>query len=1124
MLDQALAYATRGWHVLPLHTVRPDGQCTCGKGDQCASPAKHPRWHEDDLNSGLQDATTDPTTIRRWWSRWKDANIGIRTGAISGLLVLDVDPDHGGETSLENLEQSYHPLPPGPRALTGGDGIHYLFAHPGGDWPNTASAAGPGLDTRGDGGYICFTAGHQVIRKGQQVSGRKGYTRLVNIEDVRPGDVLIGYDETTGRAVETTVQEAGSRAVDETLVLKFGLREGVIRLTAEHPLYTTEGWKAAGDVKPGDELFHVDRDFVGLPPIGYTAPKGTQPPKTTTKQKRAYVQQVPSHRTGRITGYEKFVLAVAEDIGLPLRYCGDGSLVIRSGEFRLQPDFIIEGTKKLVEVSIDWHHHSLTGAPDTALRRLSTEQRIPLYEAAGYECIFIDATAWGSGYNEHTLELIDELRKTLVEYAGNGLRVDFISRLVEPVEVFNLHCEPHNNYFVKRLNKGSKYLLAHNCAPPSRHISGGRYDWLDETSPLPDAPGWLLQLIKRPDPPARTHTPAPAAPRTSGDGTPYGLAAFDREIAELARAVEGTRNNTLIKVAMQLLELVNGGELNETFVVDQLRATARAVGLLESEIDTTLDSAVKRTAGAARTAPPREARTPVGQGSASRRGANTTDEPPPEPDHDTPACDEPDDEKQPASTEDTDLGNARRLVAAHGDDLHWIPQWGKNPWIVWNGQRWARDVTGEIERKAKHATEAILTEAILEPDDDKRKRRMRHAFDSQKRGRIEAMVALARSEPGIPAQPAELDADPWLLNVLNGTLDLRTGELRPHHRKDLITKIAPVVYDPDAQHPTWDRFLHDSTDGDQRLADFLARAVGYSLTGSTAEEVLFFVHGPAAAGKSTFIDAVEATLGDYSKRSDFETFLARQSVGGPRPDIARLIGARFVNSVEVDDGAKLAEGLVKTLTGGDMVTARFLYGDDFEFRPQFKLWLAANHAPRVHHGDQALWRRILRIPFDKQVPLEERDPQLKATLRDPGQAGPAILAWAVRGCIAWQHGGLQVPPIITTATEEYRSDMDPLRDFLAEYTVVGDTDQHWVTYPALRSSYEDWAREVGLRRTLSPNAFADALRGHGLTDGRRRVDGRTQRIWHGIRLITITDPVPDELDFGRPPAAGEWEL
>lgn len=495
----------------------------------------------------------------------------------------------------------------------------------------------------------------------------------------------------------------------------------------------------------------------------------------------------------------------------------------------------------------------------------------------------------------------------------------------------------------------------------------------------------------------------------------------------------------------------------------------------------------------------------------------------PEPPAPEPEAIDPADTNAPTGMFDTDLGNARRLIAAHGEDLRWISQWGKHPWLVWSGTRWARDFTGETQRRAKHTADAIFTEALCEPDEKARRERLRFATRSQDRPRIEAMVALAATEPGIPIEPKDLDADPWILNVRNGTLDLRTGELRAHRREDLISKLAPVHYDPDASHPMWDRFIEEATDGDQDLAGFLARAVGYSLTGSTAEEVLFFIHGRAATGKSTFIAAIEKTLGSYSMHADFETFLARQGVGGARPDIARLAGARFVNSVEVDDGAKLAEGLVKTLTGGDVITARFLFADEFEYLPQFKLWLAANHAPRVGHGDDAIWRRILRIPFDTVVPKAKRDPKIKQTLTDPHRAGPAILAWAVRGCLDWQRDGLAVPGVITTATGDYRSDMDPLRDFLTEYCTLGDDDSYWVTNAALRKAYEDWAHEVGLRKTLSPNAFADALRGHGLADTRRRIDGRTTRLWTGVRLAGPQEQ-PD-LDFGRvSPPAGEWEL
>lgn len=459
---------------------------------------------------------------------------------------------------------------------------------------------------------------------------------------------------------------------------------------------------------------------------------------------------------------------------------------------------------------------------------------------------------------------------------------------------------------------------------------------------------------------------------------------------------------------------------------------------------------------------------------------------------------------EPPDTErhdDTDLGNARRLVASHGHQLRYVPAWGT--WLIWDHQRWARDETGEIERRAKQTAEALITEAISEPDDERRKKRFKFAYDSQSRARITSMISLARTEPTIPVVPGDLDADPWAFNVANGTIDLRTGTLHPHNPAQLITKLAPVHYDPDAYHDLWERFLHDATGKDQQLIDFLQRAVGYSLTGSTSEEVLFFVHGPAASGKSTFDDAIETTLGDYASRADFETFLARNAApGAARADIARLVGARFVNSVEVDEGARLAEGLVKTLTGGDVITTRYLYQDYFEFRPQFKLWLVANHAPKVRHGDEAMWRRILRIPFEHPIPKAQRDPAIKAALRNPDVAGPAILAWAVDGCLAWQHDGLQIPDVVTRATDAYRADMDPLGDFLEDRCIFETS--LWVSGDRLREEYEQWARVNGLRKTLSPNAFHDVLLEHGATPERRRIElegKRTQRrVWSGIGL------------------------
>ena len=446
----------------------------------------------------------------------------------------------------------------------------------------------------------------------------------------------------------------------------------------------------------------------------------------------------------------------------------------------------------------------------------------------------------------------------------------------------------------------------------------------------------------------------------------------------------------------------------------------------------------------------------------------------------------------------TDLGNARRLVSLHGADLRYSHALQR--WYVWDGRRWQPDTTGEVFRRAKATVAAIYAEAAAAADDEGRKAIGRWATRSEGEGRIRSMVSLAESEPKIPITTVQLDAEPWLLNCLNGTIDLRTGLLREHRRADLLTKLAPVEYDPSARLDLWERVLDEATNGDAEFKAFLQRTAGYAATGDTSEEVLFFVHGPEATGKSTYLEALKAAFGEYAATADFESFLARRESGGPRNDIARLAGARFVASIEVDEGKRLAEGLIKMLTGGDTVSARFLYREAFEFRPSFKLFLAANHAPAVRDDDAAMWRRILRVPFEHSVPKEKRDPKVKATLRDPSVAGPAILAWAVRGCLDWQRNGLGVPPVVERATQAYREAMDPLTDFLEDCCVMAPGA--WVSSADLRKAYEDWGRENGEGRDLlKGKAFGERLRGRGCKDERRAYKGAQARGWAGIGLV-----------------------
>ncbi len=434
----------------------------------------------------------------------------------------------------------------------------------------------------------------------------------------------------------------------------------------------------------------------------------------------------------------------------------------------------------------------------------------------------------------------------------------------------------------------------------------------------------------------------------------------------------------------------------------------------------------------------------------------------------------------------SDYGNAQRVIALHGEQMRYS-HIAEN-WLNWEGTHWLIDDGGRARWRSQHTIVEFGKQAMSTRNEDAAKFAAK-CLNSQR-----ISNALREAQPHLAIQPKDLDRDPYLLNCRNGAIELKTGRLREHRRQDFITRLAPVEYDPAARSELWQRALDQWTDGNRELQAFLQRAVGYSLTGDTGEEVLFFVHGPAAAGKSSFLEAIKATLGDYAKTADFDTFVQRKDVA-IRNDIAELAGRRFVCSIEVDEGKKLAEGLVKMLTGGDTVRARFLYEEGFEFLPQFKLWLAANKAPKVRDDDAAMWRRILRIPFENVIAKDKRDPSVKKRLKDTSDAGPAILAWAVEGCLRWQEERLQVPPLVEQATEAYRLDMDPLRQFFEDCCVFGDGLK--VTAARLHQEYETWCRQNG-EREVTGKEFSERLRTRNCQPGKVWVLGKQNRGWHGI--------------------------
>lgn len=440
----------------------------------------------------------------------------------------------------------------------------------------------------------------------------------------------------------------------------------------------------------------------------------------------------------------------------------------------------------------------------------------------------------------------------------------------------------------------------------------------------------------------------------------------------------------------------------------------------------------------------------------------------------------------------SDLGNAERLVRLHGDDLRYCHD--RKEWLWWDGARWAVDNSEEVVRRAKDTIRSMYEEAAQQGGLGRRSDLADHALRSAGGYRIRSMVALAQSERGIPIQVRELDSDPWKLNVLNGTLDLKTGRLRCHSRADLHTRLAPVEYDPRAACPQWDAFLHRVLGEDDELGSFVQRVAGYTLTGNTDEQVLFFLYGKGANGKSTFLAVLHELLGEYARTASFDTFIQKQRSGATN-DIARLAGARYVTAQEAEGGAHLSEAMLKQVTGGDTVAARFLYAEHFEFTPSFKLYLAANHKPVIRGTDCAIWRRIRLIPFTVTIPEKEQDKDLVRKLK---QELPGILAWAVRGCFDWQRSGLGDPPAVTEATDEYRQESDALGSFLAECCAIA-RNAH-APASGLYSAYENWGERNG-EQLVSKKAFGMELGERGFT--RRKTSGRNH--WEGVGLLPRDD-------------------
>jgi putative DNA primase/helicase len=448
----------------------------------------------------------------------------------------------------------------------------------------------------------------------------------------------------------------------------------------------------------------------------------------------------------------------------------------------------------------------------------------------------------------------------------------------------------------------------------------------------------------------------------------------------------------------------------------------------------------------------------------------------------------------PISFHLTDLGNAKRLAANYGKDLRYVHTSGR--WYIWNGIYWSVDETNTIMHKAKQAVLGIYNEAAQQTDDDKRRELIRWAAGSESASRLRDMVFLAQSEVGIAAQHNEFDSNPMLLNCKNGTIDLTTGILQVHKRSDMITRCCEAVYDPDAEAPIWDSFLDKIMAGNQKMIDFLRRAVGYSITGMVGEHVLFFMYGQTGRnGKTSFGETIHDILAGYATKASNEMVMMKKYQGNNKNDNAHIVGKRFVLMSEIESGSRLSEVQVKDLTGGDTVEGRFLYHEKFNFKPTHHIWMYGNYKPVIRNMNQAIWSKIKLIPFIVYIPPEERILRMGEVLKTESNG---ILNWMVRGCLEWQSGGLQFPDEVVHAVDEYHDDMDVLGSYLQERT----TQNHTAKTPinTLYQDYTLWCIENG-ETTMKQRSFVQSLIEHGFTRG-KSTGG--MRVIEGIEVVKDT--------------------
>ena len=430
----------------------------------------------------------------------------------------------------------------------------------------------------------------------------------------------------------------------------------------------------------------------------------------------------------------------------------------------------------------------------------------------------------------------------------------------------------------------------------------------------------------------------------------------------------------------------------------------------------------------------------------------------------------------------TELGYARRLIEVYGSRLRFVVAW--NRWLIWDGTRWGTDTDGQVQRWMKVTARTVTSAIVLDGGD---KETLRAAKRAESNAGVKGALNLASTEPEIAISPDALDADPYLLNCRNGTIDLRTGELSKHDPARLLTKMAGAAFDPETGGPEFAKFL-ERIQPDEAMREFLARLLGHALDGTVTAHILPIFYGDGANGKSTLVDAVMAALGDYADAADPDLLRARTFDAHPT-GVADLFGLRLALLHESDSGHRLAEGTVKRLTGGDRLKARRMREDFWSFEPSHTFVMLTNHKPVVGGTDEGIWRRLRLVPFEVVIPAAERDEDLGSKL---AAEADAVLTWLVAGYRAWRESGFTEPQQVTEATDAYRAESDPLGRFLKE-RCHQLPDLH-VGSTALFTAYERWCA-VEREDAGTPTAFGNAMKAKGFES--RRSNGIR---WRGIGL------------------------